>query len=186
MSYPEGIEVIGVSMSDGESDKLMYSTNAGQLRISWYNLEAMTLQANESLFTLKLRLTSYNKNLDFDLNASSEIADRNAERVDNVKLSMPALVVSYDDYALSNNYPNPFNQITTIEYKLPESGKVLLRVFNLVGEEIGVLVNEEQEAGTYKVDFDGSGLASGGYMYKIEVEGESRNFIKTRMMVVNR
>jgi hypothetical protein len=99
---------------------------------------------------------------------------------------MPQLLVSLDDYALRNNYPNPFNQLTTIEYKLPETGKVLLSVFNLVGEQIAVLVNEEQASGTYKVDFDGSGLASGGYMYKIEVVGESRNFIKTRMMVVNR
>ncbi|MCD4678986.1 MAG: T9SS type A sorting domain-containing protein, partial [Bacteroidales bacterium] len=166
----------------------MYSAKDGQLRISWYNLEPISLEANESLFILKLRLTTFADaaDMNFDLNARSEIADRSAVMVDNVKLTMPRLVASANDYALSNNYPNPFNNITTIEYRLPETGKVVLSVFNLLGEQIAVLVNEEQSEGSYKVDFDGSALATGAYMYKIEVEGQSRNFVQTRMMVVNK
>jgi hypothetical protein len=185
MNYPSSVEILGVSMTEG-ADKLMYSAKDGQLRISWYSLDAMTLTADETLFTLKLRLTTMSTDLNFDINASSEIADGSAATISNVKLTMPALVASADDYALSNNYPNPFNHITNIEYRLPETGKVRLSVFNLVGEQIAVLVDEVQTEGDYKVEFDGSTLASGAYMYKIEVEGASRNFVQTRMMVINR
>jgi len=185
MSYPAGVEVVGVNMSEG-SDKLMYSASDGQLRISWYSLEPVMLEEDETLFTMTLKLKTISHDLNFDLHSRSEIADSYAEKLSNVKLTMPELVASSDDYALSNNYPNPFTNITNIEYRLPESGKVLLSVFNLVGEKIAVIVDEEQSAGEYKVEFDGSELASGAYMYKIEVEGESRTFVQTRMMIVNK
>ncbi len=74
-------------------------------------------------------------------------------------------------YALAQNTPNPFNPVTTIHYEISEPGFVSLTVYDVRGNEIARLVNERQEANSYSVSFDGSGLASGIYFYKLETEG---------------
>lgn len=71
-------------------------------------------------------------------------------------------------YSLIQNYPNPFNPSTKIEFSLPQSENVTLKIFNLLGQEVATLVNENMGAGTYRVDFDASKLSSGLYIYKIE------------------
>jgi hypothetical protein len=79
---------------------------------------------------------------------------------------------SVQSYELNQNYPNPFNPSTVISYKLKEKGFVQLRVYDIRGELVKVLVNENQEAGDYKAEFNGKGLASGVYVYRIEVMGD--------------
>jgi hypothetical protein len=71
-------------------------------------------------------------------------------------------------YALEQNYPNPFNPVTTIRFALPVAGNVTLRVFNLLGQETATLVNENRPAGEYSVPFNGSGLSSGVYFYRLQ------------------
>lgn len=71
------------------------------------------------------------------------------------------------DYSLSQNYPNPFNPITQIRYTIPQTANVMLKVYNVLGNEIAILVNEEKSAGSYEVKFDGSKLASGIYFYRL-------------------
>jgi len=70
-------------------------------------------------------------------------------------------------YSLSQNYPNPFNPNTTIEYQLPNKGKVRLEIFNLLGKKIAEPVNETKTAGKYKTNLDLGNLASGMYFYKL-------------------
>jgi len=74
-----------------------------------------------------------------------------------------------DNYALKQNYPNPFNPTTAIEFTLPESGFVTLTVYNTLGEEVAVLINQQMSAGSYEKEFNASGLPSGTYIYKIMV-----------------
>jgi photosystem II stability/assembly factor-like uncharacterized protein len=71
-------------------------------------------------------------------------------------------------YTLSQNYPNPFNPTTTISYQLMAANFVNLRIYDILGREVGTLVNEVRQPGTYVVRFDGSGLASGVYFYKLQ------------------
>jgi hypothetical protein len=91
-----------------------------------------------------------------------------------------AAVNSPEDFSLNQNYPNPFNPSTMIEYQIPKSGFVTLKVFNVVGDEVAVLVNEAKDAGTYKINYDASYLKSGIYFYKIQVDG----FEATKRMIL--
>jgi len=71
------------------------------------------------------------------------------------------------DYSLSQNYPNPFNPKTKIRYTIPQTAIVMIKVYNVLGNEIATLVNEEKSKGNYEVEFDGSDLASGIYIYRL-------------------
>jgi len=72
------------------------------------------------------------------------------------------------DFNLTQNYPNPFNPSTKIEYSIPEQSLVQLKVYDILGNEVASLVNEEQSAGSYRTDFNGEGLASGMYITKLQ------------------
>jgi photosystem II stability/assembly factor-like uncharacterized protein len=84
------------------------------------------------------------------------------------------------DYSLKQNYPNPFNPTTTIKYFIPELRFVTLKVYDVLGNEIATLVNEENSAGEYEVEFDGTGLPSGIYFYRLR----SGLFVETKKMVL--
>jgi hypothetical protein len=77
------------------------------------------------------------------------------------------------DFALYQNYPNPFNPETNIEFRLPERGNVTLRIYDILGNEVLMLLNEERSQGKYSVKFDPSqmGLASGVYVYELRFKG---------------
>lgn len=77
-------------------------------------------------------------------------------------------VRSIDNFALEQNYPNPFNPSTLIGYVLKEKSSVRLSVHNIIGEELAVLVNEDQEKGYHSVNFNASNLPSGVYLYKLQ------------------
>ncbi len=89
-----------------------------------------------------------------------------------------------DTYVLEQNYPNPFNPSTMITYKIPEGGFVSMKVYNLLGNLVTTLVNENKPAGTYTVEFDAkkraNPLPSGVYFYRLQVG----NFVSTKKMVV--
>lgn len=91
------------------------------------------------------------------------------------------------DYSLSQNYPNPFNPSTTLRFSIPVSGNVKLTIYNALGEEVSVLVNESLKAGVYKYNFNTSGksLSSGVYVYSLSVTGDDgRNFKESKKMIL--
>ena len=79
-----------------------------------------------------------------------------------------------------NNYPNPFNPVTTINYQLPKSGSVTLKIFDILGNEIRTLVNEQKEMGKYTIQFYASSLASGMYVYQLRVN----DYTSTKKMLL--
>jgi hypothetical protein len=98
-------------------------------------------------------------------------------------------------YALDQNYPNPFNPSTTIKYDLPTSSDVRLSVYDMLGREVSVLVNERRDAGVHEVTFDASGFSSGVYCYRMQVRPldsaigrDSRSgagdFVQSRKLIV--
>ncbi len=84
------------------------------------------------------------------------------------------------NFTLSQNYPNPFNPTTIINYSIPKAQMVTLRIYNILGQEVTTLVNQEQSAGNYKVTFDASNLASGVYFYSFK----SGNFTSVKKMML--
>lgn len=85
-----------------------------------------------------------------------------------------------DGYALGQNYPNPFNPETTISFGVPTRSFVSLDVFDILGREMGNLVNGMQEPGRYSINFDASKLSSGMYIYKLT----SGKFTQAKKMMV--
>ena len=110
----------------------------------------------------------------------------------------PTIILKYDVFAdvdpyqtnlpkefiLSQNYPNPFNPTTKITYSIPSNVlnglKVNLSVYNILGQEVAVLVNSVQNAGNYEVEFNASNLSSGAYLYRLSAGA----FIQTSKMIL--
>jgi hypothetical protein len=85
-----------------------------------------------------------------------------------------------DKFQLNQNYPNPFNPSTKITYNLPSNSVVRLKVYDVLGKKVADLVNKEQAAGFYEINFDASNLSSGVYFYRLE----TGSFVKTKKMLL--
>jgi len=112
-----------------------------------------------------------------DDNPLSVTAEYRLKQIDNdgsYKYSKEVTVVlnSPLEFKLGQNYPNPFNPSTNISFTLPESGNVVLKVYNSIGQEVATLINNHLEAGFHSIDFNADNLASGVYVYRLEANGK--------------
>jgi hypothetical protein len=105
------------------------------------------------------------------------IGDTTAVSVTSIQAGADNIAMSYELY---QNYPNPFNPETTIEFALAKQGKVSITIFNMLGQNVLTLVDENMNAGTHQVQLDASSLASGIYFYSIR----TADFFKTRKMIL--
>ena len=90
-----------------------------------------------------------------------------------------------DEYSLSQNYPNPFNPSTSIRFALPHTGHVSLEIYNMLGQRVRTLVDEEMKAGYYTIEWNGQGIdgkqvASGIYFYRMN----TGNYQETKKMLL--
>jgi len=116
------------------------------------------------------------------------VGDIGFNNVQGVAYTSNGIPLSADDelnsvptvFALEQNYPNPFNPSTTIKYQLAEYGQVTLKIYDVLGNELLTLVNEQKPAGSYEVEFNASSLTSGVYFYKLT----SGNLVLTKKMVL--
>ncbi len=103
---------------------------------------------------------------------------------DGSPLPVEEIITEVSSFGLEQNYPNPFNPVTTIKYSIPSGIETLqatsLRIYDILGKEVAVLVNQKQAAGNYEVKFDANNIASGVYIYRIE----SGNFSDSKRMML--
>ncbi|MBA4251533.1 MAG: hypothetical protein C0425_06080 [Chlorobiaceae bacterium] len=107
---------------------------------------------------------------------------------DSISTSVKDDFVDLNTFSLSQNYPNPFNPSTLINWNQPFDGFVSLKVYDILGNEIATLVNQERKSGSYKVEFDATNLTSGIYFYRIIVNqtggGTAGKFSETKKMIL--
>jgi hypothetical protein len=94
-----------------------------------------------------------------------------------------------EEFTLEQNYPNPFNPTTNVGFRIADFGFVSLKVYDVLGNEVATLVNENLQAGRYETTFDASGLASGVYFYRLSARipsGQAGEFMQTRRLLLLR
>ncbi|MFN3872516.1 MAG: T9SS type A sorting domain-containing protein [Ignavibacterium sp.] len=84
------------------------------------------------------------------------------------------------EYKLEQNYPNPFNPTTTIKFAVAEKSRVIIKIYNITGEEITTLVNEEKDRGWYEIKFNSNGLSSGIYLCRMQ----AGNYVSIKKMML--
>jgi hypothetical protein len=185
-TYPK--DLVSFEAVSSKADDIVVNSVDGKVSIAWASLKAFDLKSDDAIVTLKFKPTEQFKagskvNVELD-NSVSEVADVTG-KVINATLKL-AEVEGFvpAEFALKQNYPNPFNPATTIRYELPIAGIVNLTIYNSLGETVTTLVNEVQEAGVYKLNWNASDLASGIYFYRIDVKGGEKSFTRTNKMIL--
>ncbi len=110
-------------------------------------------------------------------NPSEFHSDMMLTDVNDSKVNLP------DAFTLEQNYPNPFNPSTKIKFFMKEQGKVQLDIFNILGQKVAELINDELPAGIHEVGFNSDGLASGIYIYKLDVKNK---FTSVKKMILEK
>ncbi|MCX6270428.1 MAG: ice-binding family protein [Bacteroidetes bacterium] len=176
-------------------EKFLYTMNNGELRLSWYSIDPLTIMAHQPIISLKMKILPQSSqinaeflesNLVFLMDGESEIVNENEVQLENVNLVLPKLILKSDDFVQSYNYPNPFTNTTEIAYTLPWKSKVKLSVFNTLGVLVEVLADEQKEAGIYKDNFNTQQLHPGVYYYRLEVTGLRSEYTLVRKMIMSK
>ncbi|MFH2030472.1 MAG: endonuclease/exonuclease/phosphatase family protein [Bacteroidota bacterium] len=147
----------------------------GRLDYIFYSGSVMNLKNSFVFFTKVMKpdtLARYGLKKNDVVLASDHVpvvADFTLNKILSISQNTTEPIVS--DFILYQNYPNPFNPSTVIKFQVPSSKFVKLQVFDLLGKEIQTFVSEQKPAGNYEVVFDGSGLASGFYIYQLQSGG---------------
>ncbi len=182
----ELVDVIDITVPD--NDNMLYTIEDGIIRIGWANTSALYLNADDVVVTLKLKALTDFTSADqlIALSDGVEFADEYAGVIASLSLKMAQIETSFGTagYALSHNYPNPFMEYTDIEYTIPETGKVVINVYDVLGNKISTLVDASQDAGTYTTRFIVNDNNPGVYIYELQVEGVTSNYNILRKMVI--
>jgi hypothetical protein len=180
------IEVLSTNYAE---DFARIDAEQGTINIGWYDVDGANFNANDELAIITVRVIN---NIEagtplFELNSNSELADPSATVINGNGLKTLAVNTTGNSGSLTaNNYPNPFNNSTTINYNLPESGKVTIEVFDGLGKVIKSIVEGNLSAGVQTYILDRAAMAPGVYQYRITLQSASREYsIVKRMVVVN-
>jgi hypothetical protein len=150
------------SFTDKTLDEILISSNSSALSIEWRIIDGATYtispSGSENIVVLKDK-------------GIASVDQANIESLD-LKLvsgnqSSGEVSISPTEFHLFQNYPNPFNPSTKISYSIPEESFVILKVYDVMGREVSILVNKAQSPGNYSIHFDAGDLSGGVYFYKL-------------------
>ena len=172
--------------SDSGQETLFLTSNRtpGELNIGAVRTDGQGATGNGRLVELTFKARGTPSASDFRVSENVLVGvDRAVDILSRVEIGH--LKPLPDQYRLNQNMPNPFNPSTAIGYQLPEAGQVRLAIYNLLGQEVRVLVNERKDAGSFTATWDGSDalgrrVASGIYLYRIQ----AGSFSATRRMLL--
>jgi hypothetical protein len=178
----ESAEFVGVRGPEG----MVSAANNGMVAVAWFNAsKAISLKENDAVVTLRFKPTANVKDFSLTLDPNSQVTDAQGTVLSGIGLEVPAVDGSIPTaFAIGQNYPNPFNPSTTIQYDLPVAGHVTMVVYNMLGQVVDRLVDDQQNPGTYKIRWDASKMSSGVYMYHITVDAGTQTFKEVRRMVL--
>jgi hypothetical protein len=188
LGYNQGlVDIENVKSSIGEIQYNLFDN--GKIGLAWSTINPVTTNESKPIITLQMKAKEFipEPTRIFTIEGGSEFANANADRIFGLDLKMSKLATATNSFSISN-YPNPFQNSTTIVYNLPEQGHVTLTVTNIYGQSLRTLVNTDQMEGIYKVTVDPAdlNLQPGVYMYKIEVNGVTTNYNQVNKMIFTR
>jgi hypothetical protein len=166
--YYQSSGAIGNAMAYSEGN-LIFSTLQGELYKVFDGWRFQTQLKSNNPSDKKPQWGTYQANN----RRSGSIQDQLSTSIENT-IEQPV------DYFLSQNYPNPFNPSTQIQYGLPKASEVVLTVYNMLGQKVATLVNQNQSAGIHTTTFDATGLSSGFYIYHLQAD----NFVIAKKMML--
>ncbi|MBI9038218.1 MAG: T9SS type A sorting domain-containing protein [Bacteroidales bacterium] len=189
LSFEYPSELIEIKNVTSNFADLNFYTSNDELKISWLdlNFSDQKIPQNESIIdiTFIVKSNTPNEEINFKINNESYFIDLKGRKIPEVTLNVPKFNIISKNEKNIFNFPNPFEQFTTIQYELKSDAKVSLKVFDLAGREVFSLPESFNSAGTQNIKFDGSSLESGIYFYNISVEGRS-NYIENGSMIINK
>ena len=165
-------------------DNMIYKDYFGVLKIAWEDVNPLITYDNSELFRLRVLIKDHVSTSQISSLPESEFSDEYGNIYQDVKLIVPEIKTDLDDneFYMINNHPNPFRDFTTIEYYIPDDGRVILEVNDVLGRSVGILVNSYQSKGKYNAVFNGANLSIGAYVCKITyIKGPERE-TRTQIM----
>jgi hypothetical protein len=179
------IEVVGVNYGE---DFAKVDEENGRIRINWFDIDTKDFNANAAIaeITVKVKAEIDDNTRLFELN-SAELADGSANVIKGANFKSFSLSTADDITGASLttvNNPNPFKEVTNIEFNLPESGKVQVVLYDMMGNVVNNILEQNMEAGQHAVELKANNLNPGVYQYRIILHGEKRDYSVIRSIVV--
>ncbi|MFZ4399617.1 MAG: right-handed parallel beta-helix repeat-containing protein [Bacteroidales bacterium] len=196
LNFPSNLlEIQGVYLTNDPNNPLQFSVSNNELRIGWNSLQAVNLLNGDRLLTLKLKLvgscSSEGILLTLAGNPLNELADENYNVINNALLIVDKInasavnitnPVQAEKLSLSN-HPNPFKGTTTIDYTLPYEGKVIIEIFDILGQRVSIAVNEIETAGAHTLVLDAKTFAPGVYTCTLQLNNSGKVINRTIKMM---
>ncbi len=192
MELPEnGFEVKDVRMNTGKG-QLVYNVSGHELRLCWYSAEPIYLKNSDTVFFINAQITDdllkQPNSIEFKLTQESVFSDQFGRELSQLPFRYPSLDFTGNpgEFFISSNYPNPVQDITSFRIGLPEDAAIMLRIFDLPGQEIRSVDLGNMEKGVHELQFNLNNLAQGTYIYHIEAETSAKKFTATGKIEVSR